>query len=1259
MIVYRHPFLSDKEILDADPGSTVADVVNGLGSKFPLRVILDGDNVPQKEWPFTPVLDESHLVVRAVPAGVATEGIERIGRGVSEIVWGSILTVLTVGHYGPQFVLKGISDVFGGTYQVGQAIGALTGAGAETPSPISRPDLRGGSNAANPLGKPALILGKHLVTPNYAAKPYTELGTVFAPGDNLYLNMLFCVGYGPLRLTDMKIGDRLLAGNASASTTVPYDGSISIDGYYADVDLEVAQPVSLSGADVALPALYPKVVQEEQLGYALADFIDIRPTFTLTAANVTVEVNASAKTFTFTLTEGNLFDRGMAIGNLVKFEGFANSGNNNAFEITNVAASVLTCANATGLVNETLSVKAYTIPANIAELAKNTTKARVLVVFSQGLIKYDEDAVAAVHNVKIVPYYREKGTVTWTEFATNWNAATTATKWEIEGKFDRTVRFYAEHDGLDASKTYEVRVARLTPLSDPGTGAYKTFYETSSLMCVQSFTDQDVVSKDARKYLTLVAMRLKASGQLNGTVDKFNLIAESMTPIAPYNTASLSTSRNPADHYKWLLKGPYNPRPVTDDTKIDYTGIAAMAARNWTCDLVMSEAQTMRDACNRVLSTARASVSLRDGLYSLVEDVANTVVTQVVTPRNSWDFSGVKVFDETTHGVKVTFINAATGYTPDERVVLDDAYLYDFQGGAVESLQNTWGNTHLVGDAVCDDTDTPIPGAGTYSKATVFEKVNGDGLTDPDSAWKLGRYLLATKRLRPESFSVSMDAEQLVATRGDRVQVTHDAPMWGALWGRIKSLTLDMALDVVGIVLDDYMPAEAGKTYAVRIRTTQDYPNNTLIRTTTIAAAGSYNTLVFTAAIAAANAPEVGDLVQFGELNLESVACIVTGVEMNDDLSARLSLVEYNDGVYTADSGTIPAFDSKITKVQVSSPGAILAQVMKQVTNDNTSPLATGMGNLIETTLPAIVDARTPAIVASNAPRYLGRYDATHPATYNDGDWWTVYDTNDSPIQRGVWYSNAGTPARITTASSASLQGKFAEALTDVAWAEAQGTYGVASDYGIQTLFQSLGVVTAFINSLFTREITLQTGGKITSTNFDATNGFEINEDGTATFNEVAVRGDIRGSLDVSEIVLSSVSSGSTVVFADDVEFTFLLTSLFGTDRKWVKFPCGGTITVDFEAKSSSAGVKTRIAIYAKNNTPGKGGTFTEGTEYTLTTSYQTFSQSFTIEAGGFVSWRVTSGTPGYTAYVKNFRIKTNGASPGIIEPLCQIGYAS
>lgn len=123
------------------------------------------------------------------------------------------------------------------------------------------------------------------------------------------------------------------------------------------------------------------------------------------------------------------------------------------------------------------------------------------------------------------------------------------------------------------------------------------------------------------------------------------------------------------------------------------------------------------------------------------------------------------------------------------------------------------------------------------------------------------------------------------------------------------------------------------------------------------------------------------------------------------------------------------------------------------------------------------------------APKYLGRYSAAHPASYNAGDWWLVYDTDDTPIQRGVWYSNSGTPTRITTSSSADLQGKMVLALADIAWAE-KNSFGTSTDYGFNTFFQAIAAVTAFFGDLFAQNITMGSSGYLKSNNYAESGGF-------------------------------------------------------------------------------------------------------------------------------------------------------------------------
>lgn len=65
---------------------------------------------------------------------------------------------------------------------------------------------------------------------------------------------------------------------------------------------------------------------------------------------VTIDVDGAANTFT--RSTGSFVTDGVKVGDHITFGGFAESGNNGTFEVTDVTATVVTCANATGLVTE-------------------------------------------------------------------------------------------------------------------------------------------------------------------------------------------------------------------------------------------------------------------------------------------------------------------------------------------------------------------------------------------------------------------------------------------------------------------------------------------------------------------------------------------------------------------------------------------------------------------------------------------------------------------------------------------------------------------------------------------------------------------------------------------------------------------------------------------------------------------------------------------------------------------------------------------
>jgi hypothetical protein len=72
--------------------------------------------------------------------------------------------------------------------------------------PGSLNSIQGAQNQANPFGPVPVVLGRHRQSPYYAAKPYTEL-----IGEQQYLRLLFCWGYGPMLVDEIQIGDTPLS----------------------------------------------------------------------------------------------------------------------------------------------------------------------------------------------------------------------------------------------------------------------------------------------------------------------------------------------------------------------------------------------------------------------------------------------------------------------------------------------------------------------------------------------------------------------------------------------------------------------------------------------------------------------------------------------------------------------------------------------------------------------------------------------------------------------------------------------------------------------------------------------------------------------------------------------------------------------------------------------------------------------------------------------------------------------------------------
>lgn len=529
----------------------------------------------------------------------------------------------------------------------------------------------------------------------------------------------------------------------------------------------------------------------------------------------------------------------------------------------------------------------YNTPSVFQTTPANTVEISVDITFPYGLIEYDHDGDRDPQTVQHLVEYRAVGSGTWLnaplindiDDETTISGGTISVRGKSPEAITKTVRFKP----AAGAGQYEVRLTRQSvaggnPLPN-GTVEVDRSYWT----VLRSYSTDAPVNQTG---VCLIAIRMKASDQLNGVPNQINCLVEAYLPTLS-NPNVFALTRSPAVAYADVLRR-RGGQTFLPDSRIDLSTLTAWDtdcnaappngtdAVRWAFDGVI-EGGTVFDALRQIAAIGRASYTMKDGKFSVVRDKSQATPVQVITPKNSWGYSGTRTFVDQPHALRVEFQNAAADYRVDERVVYADGY--------------------------------------TEANATRFEVLQLFGATTADFAFREARYHLAVGTLRPEEHQVTMDIEGLRCTLGDRVQVAYDVMVVGLSQGRIKAVT---ATAGGSITTDEEITFEASKTYQVRYR----LANGTQVVKTVTAPGGTPGTYTQAMGDFSANPPAVGDMFLFGETGLESAPMLVKKIEPADDLAVRLTLTNYDEAVYTADTGAIPAFNSYIASDVARTPPA-------------------------------------------------------------------------------------------------------------------------------------------------------------------------------------------------------------------------------------------------------------------------------------------------------------------------------------------------
>lgn len=736
--------------------------------------------------------------------------------------------------------------------------------------------LQGAQNRVVPFGRVPKVLGRHRLVPPFGAMPYTE--TV---GSDQYLRLLFVWGYGPLEISDLKIGETPLA---------EFDG-VEIEtrqGYPDDAPLTLySNAVLQNDLQVVLKQSAGAVVRttEAETEEISVDVTFPRGLFQFGSGNnkkpSTVEIEVQyAPTGTDDWSGGTGVFRSIAGQNVAlpprptaTISGGLMAVASRLDRIVLDAASgqarvVSGPVHRQGIDAGTAVLPG--VPEGCQPLARILRRSDQAAIVPTGAISDDRGAVMGGVTLQ------DPDDFAVTPGATADQVSVAAggidyLAFRITAKQTTTLRRVVSFRVPKGQ--YDVRLRRLTPDSDSD----KVFDE-----CVWTALRSVRSSRPVRMTgLAMTALRIKATDQLNGMVDRFNGVVQAIIPDWTGESWVPQATANPAAIYRHVLQGAGNGRPL-DDARIDVARLqdwherCRLAGREFNA--VIDYDASVRDILQDVAAVGRASPAVIDGRWSVVEDLAQAVPVQHFTPRNSFAFEAQKSFDEQPSALRVRFVNRDKGWVQDERLVFVDGI---------------------------DETT-----------AERYETLELAGVTSSDQAWKDGRYHLAVARLRPETYQFSADIEHLVCTRGDLIRFAHDVPMFGLMTGRIAARVVDEADQVTALALDATVSMTAGKSYSLRVRR-GDGQSQTM---TLVTQAGAVNQVTLAAALPLAEAPQVGDLCMFGESGLESVALVVKSIEPHGDLTARITCVDAAPAVHTADIGEIPPFQSQITLADADLP---------------------------------------------------------------------------------------------------------------------------------------------------------------------------------------------------------------------------------------------------------------------------------------------------------------------------------------------------
>jgi hypothetical protein len=221
----------DRLVVRVSPSGTLAELIEALVpnelDRDHISAFLGGDYIEPQLWSKIRPKSGSSVFLRLVPQDPVTI-ISILASAAAPTIAGA---VLGAGASAFALAVAGAAISIAITYAASALFGPRQSQNrAESPTYA----ISAARNNIAPFAPVPVVLGTHKMVPPYGATPYTEVAA-----NNQYLRFVVIWGYGPVSVSQIKIGNTPIADYEDVETEHDFDGSATeLDLYPADASQE-------------------------------------------------------------------------------------------------------------------------------------------------------------------------------------------------------------------------------------------------------------------------------------------------------------------------------------------------------------------------------------------------------------------------------------------------------------------------------------------------------------------------------------------------------------------------------------------------------------------------------------------------------------------------------------------------------------------------------------------------------------------------------------------------------------------------------------------------------------------------------------------------------------------------------------------------------------------------------------------------------------------------------------------------------------